>query len=255
MLRKTLLVLASGGVVALFACSSDTDDKYGDTNSFCAAKADAECQQLAAGCGASIDGCKSIRTSACTSSIPAGRTYTSAKAQECLDKITAVYSKRSFSSAEEKDVNNVCGRVFAGNVNKNAACQTDFDCISDFVCDKGVCATLSAKSKGDPCANPGEVCSSDSYCANQGANKFCVAKNPINHTCDKDNPCEDTLRCIVGAGAANGSCQPKLNPSDKCDADIECPEATTPPYCDPKQKKCLPKYGLGTASCGDFGGH
>src|SRR6476620_7084379 len=89
MLRKTLLVLASGAVVALLACSSDADEKYGDPNSFCAAKADAECQQLAAGGGASVDSCKTIRTSTCQNSIPAGRTYTSAKAQECLDKITA----------------------------------------------------------------------------------------------------------------------------------------------------------------------
>lgn len=255
MMRKTLLVLASGGLVALLACSSDATDKYGDSGSFCAAKADAECQQLAAQCGASVDSCKSLRTSACTSAIPAGRTYTSGKAQACLDKINAVYSQKTFTADQEKEVNEICGRVFAGNVNKNAQCQSDFDCISDLICDKGVCGDKVVKNQGDGCNNPGEICNNDSYCGNQGALKFCLAKNVADHTCDKDNPCLDTLRCVVGSGAANGSCKPKLNPSDPCSADADCPAATTPPYCDPTQKKCLPKFGLGTKSCADFGGH
>jgi hypothetical protein len=256
MMRKTFLVLACGGIVALVACSADTtDDKYGDTGSFCAAKADAECQQLAAGCGASVDSCKTIRTSTCTNAVPGGRTYTSSKAQACIDKITAVYSKKSFTADEEKDVQNLCGRVFAGSVQKNQACQSDFDCAGDMICDKGVCGDKAVKNTDDGCNNPGEVCNTDAYCGNRGNLKFCIAKNQQDANCDKDNPCLDTLRCIIGSGVTNGTCKPKLNPGDPCDTTDQCPAATTPAYCDSKQKKCLPEYGLGTQSCVDYGGH
>jgi hypothetical protein len=260
MKRNTILGLSCAAAVALTtlaACSTDaTSDKYPDASSFCSAKADAECQNLAPGCNATVDGCKSLRTTACTTAgSSSGRSYTPSLAQACIDKVNAVYAKKSFTADDEQQVTDACERVFAGAAAKNAPCKIDYDCQGQMICDKGVCGDKLVRNQGEGCNNPGEVCGSDAYCGNQGSLKFCLPRNPSGHTCDVNNPCLSTLRCLIGNGAMNGSCAALENPGDPCDADTDCSALTTPPYCDPTKRQCLPKYGLGTKSCADFGGH
>ncbi|HEY8076126.1 MAG TPA: hypothetical protein VIF62_18500 [Labilithrix sp.] len=256
MIRNTILVLACGGFVALAACSSSDSDKYPDANSFCAAKADAECTNIAPGCNATLEACKTVRTDTCTSEgTTSGRAYTPSKAQNCIDQVNAVYSKKTFTADDEKTVTNACERVFAGSVAQDAPCKIDFDCQGDMICDKGVCENKVDKSAGALCGNPGEVCDDSSFC-NTGVQPVkCQPRAAQAAACSPTSPCDKTLRCVIAGTMMMGTCQALENPNDPCNVDSDCSASTTPPYCDPNQHKCLPKYGLGTKSCTDFGAH
>ncbi len=249
MIRQTLTVLACVGVVALVACSSsDSGDPYPDVGSFCSAYADALCQGVAAGCGTTVDNCKGKAVAQCNSNATAtGRAYKPSAAPDCIDKTKSLFSQKTFTADQEKDQQNACGRTFGGTVAKNAPCQIDFECQGNMVCDKGLCADKTDKNLGDACNNPGDICAKGSYCGNQGAVKFCLAKKGQGELCPPDVPCQEDLVCI-------GTCQPKIDIGGVCGSDAECKGATTSPYCDPIQKKCLPKYGLGTDSCKQLGG-
>ncbi len=256
MIRNTILVLSCGGFVALVACSSDASDKYPDVGSFCAAKADAECNQLAVGCGATVANCKSPRTSTCTTQgNSTGRAYRPSKAQTCIDKVNEVYAKKTISADDQKQVDDTCGRVFAGATLQGGGCKIDYDCASDLVCDKGICATKSQKNAGDFCGNPGEVCDDASFCDATNPPLKCNPRAAQGATCSDKVPCQKTLRCVIGAGTTMGQCLPLVNPGDPCSQDSDCPPTNSPPYCDPATKKCANEYQAGTTACRDFGGH
>ena len=247
MIRQTLSVLASVGVIALVACSSDpAGDAYPDVSSFCSAYADALCQGVAAGCGTTVDTCKTKAVAKCNTDAT-GRAYKASNAPDCVDKTKNLFSQKTFTADQEKEQQTACGRTFGGTVAKNAPCQTDFECQGSMVCDKGLCADKTDKKVGEACNNPGDICEKGSYCGNQGAVKFCLAKKAQGDLCPPDVPCLEDLVCV-------GTCQPKVGPGSVCGKDDECQQATTSPYCDPIQKKCLPKYGLGTDSCKQLGG-
>jgi len=235
------------GVVTL-ACSSDEADKFGSSDAFCAAKAEAECNNLAASCGATVEVCKQKRTSVCTSAAAAasgqGRSYRANAAQPCVDKVNEVYAAKAITSAQEKSVTEVCERVFGGVRTKNQACVNTFECEGSLICDLTVCTEKSDTKIGEACNNPGQRCQTDSYCQLQGVNKFCVAANKENETCAADSPCIESLRCV-------NRCIPKVTVGNPCDEDSNCAEEA--PYCDTALKKCRPKYQAGTAACRDYG--
>lgn len=251
MIRKTLTLIACAGATALFACSSaEEGEKYPAVGSFCSAYADALCQGVAAGCATSVDNCKAKAAAKCNvDSAAVGRVYRPSNADACVSKTKDLFGQKTFTADQEKEQKNLCGRVFGGTVAKNGPCQVAADCQDNkMTCDKGLCSEKTDKKLGEACNNPGDVCEKGSYCGNQGAVKFCLAKNKLGDLClNPDNPCLEDLRC-------SGSCQPKYGPGEVCGTDDECKETTTAPYCDPVQNKCLPKYGLGTESCKQIGG-
>lgn len=246
-LRHVLSVCACAGVVALVACSSSEEGPaFPDVASFCAAYGDALCQGVAAGCGTTADNCKTKAVAQCNGNA-SGKAYNASGAQDCIDKTKNLFSQKTFTADQEKDQQNACGRTFGGSVAKNGACQSNFDCQGQMVCDKGLCADKTDKKLGDACNNPGDICEKGSYCGEQGAVKFCLAKKSQGELCLPGVPCKEDLYCV-------STCQPKKGPGQVCGADDECQAATTSPYCDPVQAKCLPKYGLGTESCKQIGG-
>jgi hypothetical protein len=252
MIRKTLGLLVAGGVVVLVACSGDSaGEKYPDAASFCNAKAAEECTAQAALCGATVDACKTKVSAACQAagnSVGGGRTYKASSAEGCINKTHDLFNQKTFTSDQEKDWTNVCERVFAGTKVSNTPCQSDYECVDQLVCDKGVCANKVEKNQGEGCSNAGEVCAKGSYCGNQGQLKFCLPKKANGDICSADAPCLETLRCV-------GSCSDKLNIGDVCGTDDDCKEISTPPYCDPASKKCAAKFTAGTQSCKDLGGN
>lgn len=250
MIPKTLTLVAGGALVALFACGGeDVGPKYPSAESFCSGYAEALCKGLAAGCGASEDSCKLRAESTCkTQGAATSRQYRDTKAEACVDKTNEIFGKKSYSADEEKEQKDLCSRVFGGTVDKNGACQVDAECKDQLICDKGLCSEKVQKNLGEACNNPGDVCAKGAYCGDQGAVKFCIAKKASGDLCTAGAvPCLEDLRCV-------NTCKPKLQPGEPCDTDDDCPSTTTPGYCDPLQKKCVPKYGLGTASCKDIGG-
>jgi hypothetical protein len=248
MIRKTLTLIACGGMLALFACSGeDVGPKYGSSGDFCSAYAETLCKNLAAGCGTNEDNCKSRAQANCIADAGT-RPYRSGGAEECIDKTNEVFSKKTYSVADDEALDDVCARVFGGTVAKNAPCQADAECADKLICDKGVCADKTEKANGEACNNPGDTCGKEAYCGDQGALKFCIPKKKLGELCTEGSvPCLEELRCV-------GSCKEKVRAGDPCDTDADCPVTTTPGYCDPGQKKCLPRFGLGTESCKQLGG-
>ncbi|MBS2015719.1 MAG: hypothetical protein JST00_22720 [Deltaproteobacteria bacterium] len=256
MIRNLLTVMACAGAFALVgACSSSVEEKYPSVDSFCAAKADAECTNLAAGCGATVEACKSLRTDACKASAAtaqgAGRNYKPANAEACISSVGATYSPKVVDPEKEVQTIDTCERVFAGSKAANTQCASNYECDGAQICDKTVCATKVDTAIGSACGDPGKVCSKGAFCAQQGPNKFCVAKKADGEICTPDSPCKEDLRC-VGAGAGGGSCKPRVGITQKCDTDNDC--ATSAPYCEPSVKECRLKYQPGTKACKDLGG-
>ncbi len=249
--RNLLSVIAIGGIVALVACSSTEEDKFASSDSFCSSKAEAECNGLAQKCGATVDACKTERTALCKTGVVTaqgqGRTYKAGKVQDCLDSINNTYRNGATSVTQEAETTTdaVCARVLGGSKAELQACTNTYECDGSLVCDKGVCAPEEKVAMGKQCNNAGQVCESGSYCQQQGATKFCNAKNALAAVCSADAPCAETLRCLTG------HCAERVTAGQPCDNDGECGAAA--PYCDTATKKCRPKYESTSAACQDFG--
>ena len=249
--RNLLTLIAFGGTVALVACSSVEDPvPFASSESFCTSKAETECKNLAISCGASVDACKQKRASVCNGAASTaagqGRSYRANAAQACIDKAEAVFKEKVISPEGDLEVVKICERVYGGTRKERERCENTFECEGALICSSGVCATEETVSGTGACGNPGQVCAKGSYCQQQGGNKFCVAKNKLDEACGAENPCLETLRCVV-------RCKAKVAISGDCEVDSDC--ADEAPYCDVAAgKKCGPKYQAATAACKEFRG-
>jgi hypothetical protein len=252
--RNSLILIALGGLVALVACSSSEADKFGSSDQFCSAKAEAECNNLAKPCGASVDACKTKRAQTCNAGAATaagqGRSYRANAAQGCIDKVNEIYkdSAGNVTPDGEASVTKVCERVFGGSKAERTPCANTYECEGSLICD-GVCSTEETVSLNGGCANAGQVCATGLYCQASGGTgkRFCVDKNKLGDQCGDTNPCLETLRCVTGR------CVDKVTVGNPCDNDSEC--AVEAPFCDltTTPKKCRPKYQAGTSACRDFG--
>jgi len=248
--RNLLTLVAFGGIVALVACSTDDEpDKFASSDSFCSQKADAECKNLSgpANC-ASGDACKAARISACTTLANAaaaqGRAYRPNAAQACIDKVEEVYKEKVITAEGELAVTKICERVYGGAKKDKETCANTFECEASLIC-AGVCRAEKAVALGEGCGNAGETCATGTYCQQRGGNKFCVARNALDASCNKvEAPCVEDLRCVT-------RCVAKVTVGNPCDADEDC--ANDAPYCEPNGKKCRPKYQAGTTACKAYG--
>lgn len=251
MIRKSLTFAFGAltfGLVALVACSSDEGERYPDTSSFCEAKAQEECNGVAAVCGATVEACKAKRLSPCNEAAVAataqGRKYKASLAESCLSKTRELYNARIVAPEKEAEQIDTCARVYEGTVLKNAACKDSYECQGALVCDKGVCSDKTERKQGDPCNNPGEVCAKGSYCGSQGQLKFCLPKKVKGDLCNADVPCAEDFRCI-------GTCTEKKQAGGDCATNDDC--ASAAPSCE--AARCIAKsFAAGTPACKAFGG-
>ena len=251
--RNLLTLMTFAGIVALVACSSDTTDDgaFSSSESFCTAKAEAECKTLGVKCSAADDACKSARVMACnaaaTTSKGIGRAYRSGSAQACIDKINEVYKEgATITAASEAEAVKLCDRVFGGAKQERDPCANTFECAAELICD-GVCAKEEIVALNGGCGNAGQKCDPATYCQLQGGKQFCVARNKLNDTCNEMSaPCIESLRCV-------SQCKEKVAVGQPCDKDADCAGAL--PYCDLKSspRKCKPKYESTTQACHDYG--
>ena len=249
--RNLLILMAFGGVVALAACSTAEADKFGSSDSFCDAKADAECMNLAAKCGATTDACKTLRVSACKTAAATasggGRSYVANAAQACIDSINDTYKNGAASVSPDAEVatTKVCDRVFRGSKAERDPCGSTGECSGSLICDT-VCATEETVSLNGGCGNAGQVCGTGTYCQDQGGKKFCLSKEADGAICAADKPCIETDRCV-------NHCVPRATSGQACNTDDDC--ASVAPYCDTTSspKKCRPKYESTSGACKDFG--
>lgn len=251
MIRQFLTLMAVGGCVALVACGSDDEgERFGSSDSFCQALAEAECGNgVSDACGVTKDRCELARKSACNGSAGSatgqGRTYRANKAEECIEKTKSLYADRAISPVKEKETTKVCERVFTGAKKKGDACAANTECEGDLTCSNAVCYEEVTKQVTEPCANPGDTCVDTAYCGQQGATKFCITKNDLNASCNEDAPCKEEFRCL------SDRCVAKLGAGDPCDTSDQC----TTGFCDTGIRKCATKsFAAGTTLCKQFGG-
>jgi len=244
-LATSLVVAACGGG----GSAPLTEDQ------FCTQKATKECQ-VTARCGlATSDTCMAQRKSRCQgfaagAKVGGPRVFHPENVPNCINKTDSVYAKSTITPADLADMNDVCGYVFQGDVDKGKACNVKWDCKGMAICDKGFCADKVQKGAGALCGNPGEVCGTGQYCTTgTGTVYMCVARRAQDATCDAANPCIESLRCDV-------TCKARVAATGTCTSDDDC--VATAPYCDPYSgNKC--ELGLvfaptATAACADYGG-
>jgi hypothetical protein len=237
------LSIAMGfGLFALAsACSSSPGPAYPGVDSFCQAKAEAECQ-VAAKCAVTMQSCMTARLSACsTTAIEAtqalGRGYVADNAQACVEAAKAAYATGWLPPSETDaslrgSMAYVCSRVFLGGAGKNAACGDDNDCASGRICaavapssSAKVCADQSVRGESDFCADPGAVCGDGLYCSTAQGAAQCKRMKAEGEACGQALPCAAGLRCDV-----SNACQKRLGPGAPCTSDADCSDAA--PYCD-----------------------
>lgn len=254
MIRKVLgLVALSTAVVVVAACGDDEPSvKYPNQGAFCEAKAAAECDVAASGCGVTVDVCKQKAIAACnafaSAATSAGRTYNAANAERCVNETVNVHKDRQIAPAKEKVQQDACQKAFVGTVKQNAAC-TDFDCEGSLSCDpdKKVCAPKVAKAENDQCNNAGDICEETTLYCKLGANnlKSCAKLVAQGGQCDDKNPCATGLFCA-------GICTPLKGSGQECANADECATGAcgggTPARCTARQ------FASATGTCADFGG-
>ena len=221
--------------LSLIQCSSSESKgpKYPDSAAFCAGVAAAECSDAILSACLATSGkqnCVDLRKAACNTAyvVPnAGLTYDSGKAQTCVDKITAAYSKSSISAQQFMDVGKACEAVYSGTGTKGTACENNTDCKQSdgYVClihgavgdagsaVEGKCLIPQAVAVGESCSAPESECDVDHYC---DPGMHCVASGVLNDACSTDVPCKSQYMC--GAG----KCVSKLAEAAPCVSSEEC---------------------------------
>lgn len=230
MLRLLGTVVFVTGVLLVSACSSDEEEpvKYPTVDSFCDARAKAECDTIAAKCGAKVEACVAARKTKCQSFVSTAqvgtRTYQPKGGEGCVDKAKEVYGKSIITPTDTKELEETCQKAFRGTKEKLQACASAGDCSGDLICDKTVCADKAEKKTGEFCGNPGEVCDASSYCtAAAGGSLQCAAKKGKGDLCTAKDPCTDALRC-------NNTCGERFASGEACASDGDC--GTGAPFCD-----------------------
>jgi len=222
---------------------------------FCQQKAEKECV-VTSRCASDANACKVQRAAACmtfaNNAIVAPRVFHPENINNCLNQTTAVYTKSTvILPTDLAKMDDACNWVIQGDRKMLEPCTVKYDCASqNNICDKGKCATMSTKNKGDQCGNLGEVCASGSYCMQDTGGAFtCVAKAAQSAACNATVPCLENLHCD-----ATNTCQPRVT-TGACTTSDDC--AASVPYCDPYVGgRCDMgrTFGGGAAACVDYGG-
>jgi hypothetical protein len=242
---RTRLVIgfaaAALGVSAL-ACTSPANP-YAQVSEYCAAYAKAICQ---AGCQFDPTACQTYQSDLCntqaqTETSSGVRQYQPGNVQPCLDAANQAYDNAAqVNDAQFENVNSVCARVFVGAAGEGAACTSDFDCaVNGDICATApgvatqTCAKPTPKQVGDDCADRGDQCAPNSYCAPQTGTSVCVASQTAGQGCS------DTIKCNSANQCLDSICQPLATQGQSCRTDTDCvgglfcdlytdPEALTP---------------------------
>ena len=231
-MRTRLVVgLAAATIsVTAIACSS-ASNPYATVDEYCTAYAKAICQ-VSTTCQFDAGTCQTYQKQQCTATsqtATATRAYNSGNVQACINALNAAYgnSPTSVSQSTIQNYTQVCAKVFPGTVTQGNACQSNLDCVNAAdVCAaapgvQAVCATPTPKQVNDICADPGDECPVNSYCAAQnGGSPRCVSSQTTNQPCSASQPCDSNDQCVSGV------CQPLSSQGEACSASTNC--GTTP---------------------------
>jgi hypothetical protein len=237
-------ILCIGSLVGLLgtiavACTSATPPPPPDDSvaAFCSDWANAYCQ-LSSICQFDVPTCETFQTGACnafaTSAQASGnRTYSQPAGNTCINLLNSSFANgpSTLSAAALGTINDTCNLAFVGNQVVDKSCASDYDCLSPNVCGSvpgqtgGLCGPESAKVLGDPCADPGDDCQGDTYCALvSGGVPACATTPAIGAQCSATIPCGTGAYC-----ASNGICTASAGVGQTCTATTDCAAGL---YCD-----------------------
>lgn len=186
---------------------------------FCPEYARRECSRVAASCSMTATACEPVRANVCrevaTRARRAGRRYSAARAQACLDQVLRTYEKFPVTAARLATLEQTCGRVHEGGGRAADPCAVDNDCEGDLVCDKGRCGTARVVAAGAGCANIGESCPRGEHCSDARGVYSCVKRQDRGMLCGPAQPCLERYRCV-------GTCTERLAVGMPCLADDDC---------------------------------
>jgi hypothetical protein len=239
------------------ACNTAANP-YAEVSEYCTAYAKAICQ---AGCEFHPTTCQSFQESQCNgqadqATASGTRQYQPGNVQSCLDAVNAAYDNATrVTAAQVQSITSACARVFLGAAGEGAACTSDFDCAGKGdICASApgvstdACAQPTAKQLGDDCADRGDQCPTDAYCAPQTGTSVCVAAQAAGQTCSSALPCDSESHCVTG------SCQPLATLGEPCNSDADC---TGSLFCDLNTDAVVPtptcvssySFSLGSDDC------
>lgn len=238
-MRYFSIVVAGWVPFVLAACTIKSGDdntpkyKYPDANSFCAAKAQAQCNQsvVNACVFASADACVSQQQGICARAIPAGKNYDPTKAEACVNKVSDAYQDASLANTELADIDTLCSLVFNGTSGKDSSCSSSADCDQNQglkcipapssaadagpVPATGTCQVPKPAQGGESCAAADALCVTGFHC---GSSSHCDINSAKGEPCSSTLPCQASLQCLAPFLAPSGAsaCQDKYPNRTAC---------------------------------------
>ena len=212
-------------------------------------RADTTCAAISAACLVPAATCVAARQSEYLAEYQAAlanvRDFIPATAEACLAKVEEIYGRIeqgavAMKATDYEAMQAICADVYRGAGAANGGCQTDVDCVSDLICDKGFCGTPKLVPLGAGCANIGEICAPGAFCSNASGIWMCTAKVGVQGDCTV-SPCVESLRCAAGL------CVSRLDTGLPCATDDDC----TSGFCEPYAGLCAAdvRFANGSAAC------
>ena len=215
--------LAVVAVLAAGACVAP-GPKYPFLNSYCQARATAECSHaVVLACAvADVATCVTNRQALCMTSAPPNTIYNPDAAEGCVDEVMSAYADAAITEAEFQAIDAACLPVFNGPGVMGATCQVDTDCQvgSMLRCvlapnsTQGTCQVPQMVTGGGSCAGVADQCVAGYHC---GLTANCDIDQAAGQACAPGTPCAPNLAC-----AASGMCVSKSPDGSPCTTDDDC---------------------------------
>lgn len=214
--------MALAAALAITGACTAKGPKYPDLNSFCNARASAECSTaVVLACAAPNPTCTSKRQALCVSTAPA-RAYNAGAAEDCVTQVTNAYADAKITLDESKSIDSACLPVFEGPGVTGSACHVDSDCrtstglrcVLSAGSSQGTCQVPQMVMGGGSCAAANQQCVTGYHC---GTNFYCDINAIDGAACSSQNPCAPGLLC-----ASTGKCQAKFADGVACVSGDEC---------------------------------
>jgi hypothetical protein len=257
-----MVALAAGACLCTAAsCTiSSPPPPDGDETQFCSDWAKAICQ--VALCNFDVPTCTAYQVTACTNFVNNLRTPTRQYSQPnglgCIKALNAAYGGSMtymIPAATLVSIQATCDKVVVGNQDMGASCTADNDCTGDLICasyeqGNSVCEGVTPRMAGQPCADPGDQCQGNTYCAPGSGSSppLCTPAPTLGQTCNAT-----TIPCASGNRCGDGDmCVALASKGEACLANTDCSTG----YCDPYANVCTTglTFALGSTDCNGIEG-